>query len=220
MAALSPLACWRRQWRQRAPASAGGTKGAVPLTMPRCCTSTPCRSTCCRVSRGASGGSQQPWRTRSGEPHFQPAVRATCTLLHLPRHSPPLPASLLRCLSQAPTCAAATAPPALLFARYLLEEMVPELEALEQRGYFSRQEIKAVVQKRQVRPSQHALCYGPLCFMLNCLWHCSAGDCRAPNAPHPCRTLSMRSSARRRCGRTICATSVRWRGVGGALAQP
>ncbi len=35
-------------------------------------------------------------------------------------------------------------------ARYLLEEMVPELEALEQRGYFSRQEIKAVVQKRQV----------------------------------------------------------------------
>ncbi|PRW57423.1 U3 small nucleolar RNA-associated 6-like protein [Chlorella sorokiniana] len=33
--------------------------------------------------------------------------------------------------------------------RYLLEEMVPELEALEQRGYFSRQEIKAVVQKRQ-----------------------------------------------------------------------
>ncbi|KAI3438077.1 hypothetical protein D9Q98_000519 [Chlorella vulgaris] len=33
--------------------------------------------------------------------------------------------------------------------RYLLEEMVPELEALEQRGYFSRSEIRAIVQKRQ-----------------------------------------------------------------------
>lgn len=33
--------------------------------------------------------------------------------------------------------------------RYLLEEMVPELEALEGRGYFSRQEIRAIVQKRQ-----------------------------------------------------------------------
>ena len=29
---------------------------------------------------------------------------------------------------------------------------MPELEALEQRGYFSRPEIKAIVQKRQVRP--------------------------------------------------------------------
>lgn len=33
--------------------------------------------------------------------------------------------------------------------RYLLEEMVPELEDLEQRGYFSRAEIKQIVQKRQ-----------------------------------------------------------------------
>ena len=100
---------------------------------------------------------------------------------------------------------------------------MPELEALEQRGYFSRQEIKAVVQKRQVRPSQHA-CYAlrrpaVLYARLAVALH-SAGDCRAPNVPHPCRTLSMRSSARRRCGRTICATSVRWQGVGGALTRP
>jgi U3 small nucleolar RNA-associated protein 6 len=33
--------------------------------------------------------------------------------------------------------------------RYLLEEMVPELEDMEKRGYFSRQEIKQIVQKRQ-----------------------------------------------------------------------
>lgn len=33
--------------------------------------------------------------------------------------------------------------------RYLLEEMVPELEALEERGYFSRDEIRAIVQRRQ-----------------------------------------------------------------------
>lgn len=33
--------------------------------------------------------------------------------------------------------------------RYLLEEMVPELEALEERGYFSRGEIRAIVQRRQ-----------------------------------------------------------------------
>ncbi|GAB4819004.1 hypothetical protein N2152v2_006050 [Parachlorella kessleri] len=33
--------------------------------------------------------------------------------------------------------------------RYLLEEMVPELEDMEQRGYFSRHEIKQIVQKRQ-----------------------------------------------------------------------
>lgn len=33
--------------------------------------------------------------------------------------------------------------------RYLMERMVPELEALEDRGYFSRVEIRAIVQKRQ-----------------------------------------------------------------------
>ncbi|KAL4452190.1 hypothetical protein ABPG75_007852 [Micractinium tetrahymenae] len=33
--------------------------------------------------------------------------------------------------------------------RYLMEEMVPELEALEERGYFSRAEIRAIVQRRQ-----------------------------------------------------------------------
>lgn len=33
--------------------------------------------------------------------------------------------------------------------RYLLEEMVPELEDLEQRGYFSRAEIKQIVRKRE-----------------------------------------------------------------------
>lgn len=33
--------------------------------------------------------------------------------------------------------------------RYLLEEMVPELEALEARGYFSRTEIRSIVQRRQ-----------------------------------------------------------------------
>lgn len=30
-----------------------------------------------------------------------------------------------------------------------MEEMVPELEALEERGYFSRAEIRAIVQRRQ-----------------------------------------------------------------------
>ena len=33
--------------------------------------------------------------------------------------------------------------------RSLLEEMVPELEDLERRGYFSRSEIRQVVAKRQ-----------------------------------------------------------------------
>lgn len=33
--------------------------------------------------------------------------------------------------------------------RYLLEEMIPELEDLEKKGYFSRAEIKQIVQKRQ-----------------------------------------------------------------------
>lgn len=36
-----------------------------------------------------------------------------------------------------------------LARRYLLEEMVPELEDMEQRGYFSKREIKQIVQKRQ-----------------------------------------------------------------------
>ena len=33
--------------------------------------------------------------------------------------------------------------------RKILEEMVPELEALEQKGYFSKQEIRSIIQKRQ-----------------------------------------------------------------------
>jgi len=33
--------------------------------------------------------------------------------------------------------------------RKFLEEMVPELEALEQKGYFSKQEIRSIIQKRQ-----------------------------------------------------------------------
>lgn len=33
--------------------------------------------------------------------------------------------------------------------RYLLEEMIPELEELEKKGYFNRAEIKQIVQKRQ-----------------------------------------------------------------------
>eukprot|EP00890_Picochlorum_soloecismus_P003580 jgi/Picsp_1/4222/NSC_01731-R1_protein len=33
--------------------------------------------------------------------------------------------------------------------RKTLEEMVPELEALEQKGYFSKQEIRSIIQKRQ-----------------------------------------------------------------------
>lgn len=32
--------------------------------------------------------------------------------------------------------------------RYLMEEMVPELEDLEERGYFTRSEIKQIVRKR------------------------------------------------------------------------
>ena len=32
--------------------------------------------------------------------------------------------------------------------RYLMEEMIPELEDLEERGYFSRAEVKAIVKKR------------------------------------------------------------------------
>lgn len=33
--------------------------------------------------------------------------------------------------------------------RYLLEAMVPELEDLEKRGYFSRSEVKQIAQRRQ-----------------------------------------------------------------------
>ncbi|KAL6762165.1 U3 small nucleolar RNA-associated protein 6-domain-containing protein [Haematococcus lacustris] len=33
--------------------------------------------------------------------------------------------------------------------RYLMEEMIPELEELESKGYFNRGEIKSIVQKRQ-----------------------------------------------------------------------
>ena len=33
--------------------------------------------------------------------------------------------------------------------RYLMEEMLPELEALESKGFFDRAEIKAIVQRRQ-----------------------------------------------------------------------
>lgn len=33
--------------------------------------------------------------------------------------------------------------------RYLMEEMIPELEELEKKGYFSRSEIRQIVQKRQ-----------------------------------------------------------------------
>lgn len=32
--------------------------------------------------------------------------------------------------------------------RYLLEEMIPELEDLEERGYFTRAEIKQIVKRR------------------------------------------------------------------------
>ena len=32
--------------------------------------------------------------------------------------------------------------------RYLMEEMIPELEDLEERGYFSRAEIKQIVKRR------------------------------------------------------------------------
>ena len=32
--------------------------------------------------------------------------------------------------------------------RYLLEDLVPELEDLQERGYFSRAEIKQIVKKR------------------------------------------------------------------------
>lgn len=33
--------------------------------------------------------------------------------------------------------------------QYLMEHMIPELEELEKKGYFSRAEIKKIVQKRQ-----------------------------------------------------------------------
>lgn len=33
--------------------------------------------------------------------------------------------------------------------RYLMEEMIPELEDFERKGYFSRQEVKAIVKRRQ-----------------------------------------------------------------------
>ena len=33
--------------------------------------------------------------------------------------------------------------------RYLMEEMIPELEDLEKKGYFSRTEVKRIAQKRQ-----------------------------------------------------------------------
>lgn len=33
--------------------------------------------------------------------------------------------------------------------RYLMEEMVPELEELEKKGYFTRKEVKQIVQRRQ-----------------------------------------------------------------------
>lgn len=35
--------------------------------------------------------------------------------------------------------------------RRILEEMVPELEALEEAGFFSKAEIRSIVQRRQVR---------------------------------------------------------------------
>lgn len=33
--------------------------------------------------------------------------------------------------------------------QYLMEQMIPELEDLEQKGYFTRAEVKKIVQKRQ-----------------------------------------------------------------------
>ena len=33
--------------------------------------------------------------------------------------------------------------------RYLMEEMIPELDDLERRGYFTRAELKQVVKRRQ-----------------------------------------------------------------------
>lgn len=33
--------------------------------------------------------------------------------------------------------------------RYLMEEMIPELEELERKGYFSRAELKQIVRKRE-----------------------------------------------------------------------
>jgi hypothetical protein len=33
--------------------------------------------------------------------------------------------------------------------QYLMEQMIPELEDLERKGYFARSEIKKIVQKRQ-----------------------------------------------------------------------
>lgn len=32
--------------------------------------------------------------------------------------------------------------------RYLMEEMIPELEDMERRGYFNKEEIKQIVKKR------------------------------------------------------------------------
>lgn len=35
------------------------------------------------------------------------------------------------------------------FCRYFLERMVPELEDLEEKGYFSKQELREIVKKRE-----------------------------------------------------------------------
>ncbi len=36
-----------------------------------------------------------------------------------------------------------------MHCRYLMEEMIPELEEMVSKGYFTRSEIKVVAQKRQ-----------------------------------------------------------------------
>lgn len=82
------------------------------------------------------------------KPGSAPAVPAICT------------AQGMRCF-----LCPHTACPALPLPRYLLEEMVPDLEALEQKGYFSRAEIKAVVQKRQVGALQSSAQTGSVLYV-------------------------------------------------------
>lgn len=151
----------------------------MPLTAPGCCTCAPCRGTHLR-SRQASGarGSQQPWRTRSGEPHFQPAVRAvcaTCTLLH------PLATPLCR----QPRCRAACRkhPHALLLPLDLpcpLPGTCWRRWCRSWRRWSSAATSRARRSRRWCRSgrcglhSMHVMrCDGLLCFMLGWLWHCT-----------------------------------------------
>ena len=92
--------------------------------------------------------------------------------------------------------------------RYLLEEMIPELEDLEERGYFTRGEIKQIVKrrtdfeyllKRRAALRVDYLKYGP--FVITC---CETAH--VPQPPQPWRgTVVLYCMLSRQCS-TFLAT--------------